>query len=93
MSELGRPVESMIWEEPEGYPGHLWILGRECMIWLEPRPHYCDRGRYIAKVVSIWGGLALPGAMDWADGWPRYYFDLERAKAEIIAWLECRGQR
>ena len=26
------------------------------------------------------------------DGWPRYYFDLERAKLEIAEWLKARKQ-
>jgi hypothetical protein len=30
--------------------------------------------------------------MDGADLWPRYYFDFERAKLEIEAWLKKRGQ-
>jgi len=30
--------------------------------------------------------------MDAADGWPRYYFDLERAKAEIEAWMRKRKE-
>ena len=29
---------------------------------------------------------------DAADMWPRYYFDLGRAKAEIEAWLIKRKQ-
>ena len=69
--------------------GYLEIKGRECTITLEPRPAYCDRGNFIAQLFPE-GSLALD--IDDADGWPRYYFDEERAKAEIIAWLEKRGQ-
>jgi hypothetical protein len=29
-------------------------------------------------------------SIDNADLWPRYYFDLDRAKAEIDAWLRVR---
>ena len=82
----------MSWIVSTLYPGVLWIRGRECWLCLEPRPPHCDRGRYVAKIVETWGALALPGGIDWADGWPRYYFDLDRAKAEIEAWLKCRGQ-
>ena len=30
--------------------------------------------------------------MDHADLWPRYYFDLDRAKLEIADWLKKRHQ-
>jgi len=36
------------------------------------------------------GGLAED--VDARDLWPRYYFDLERAKLEIEAWLKKRDQ-
>jgi len=58
---------------------------------LENRPHYCDRGNFIAKVFvdephkfesALW--------IDEADCWPRYYFDEGRAKLEIEAWLKKR---
>jgi hypothetical protein len=61
----------------------------ECYITLEPRPHYCDRGNWIAKVFPS-GKLARD--LDDADGWPRYFFDEARAKLEIEAWLKKRGQ-
>lgn len=57
-------------------------------ITLEPRPHYCDRGNWIAKVHV---GLNCPTEIDSQDGWPRYYFDFDRAKLEIEAWLKKRG--
>jgi len=80
---------AMTWETPEDYPGHLMIRGRECSIWLAPRAGWCDRGNFIATI-DAWGKLFL--GFDEADGWPRYYFDLDRAKAEIEAWLVKRGQ-
>jgi len=49
---------------------------------IEPRPAYCDRGRWIAKVSGP--------DLDASDGWPRYYFDLERGLAEIQEWLRMR---
>lgn len=69
----------------------IWweVHGRECSITIEPRPVYCDRGNLIAKVFPT-GSLAM--SMDHADGWPRYYFDLDRAKLECEAWLVKRGQ-
>ncbi len=30
--------------------------------------------------------------LDFADLWPRYYFDLNRAKLEIADWLAVRNQ-
>jgi hypothetical protein len=65
------------------------IQGKECLITLEPRPPYCDRGNFIAKLFPT-GTLAID--IDEADGWPRYYFDETRAKLEIEAWLTKRGQ-
>jgi len=78
----------VIWgKDPQGQC--IAIVGRECLITLEPRPHYCDRGNWIAKLFPT-GTLARD--IDEADGWPRYYFDEDRAKAEIEAWLIRRGQ-
>ena len=65
------------------------IKGTECEITLEPRPHYCDRGNFIAKLFPS-GKLTLE--IDRSDCWPRYYFDLERAKLEILDWLKKRNQ-
>ena len=65
------------------------VVGKDCLITLEPRPHYCDRGNWIAKLFPKGKFVA---EIDEADGWPRYFFDKERAKAEIEAWLIKRGQ-
>jgi hypothetical protein len=78
--------EDPAWTRREGY---LEIEGAQCLITLEPRPHYCDRGNWIAKLITS-GSLARE--IDDADAWPRYYFDLGRAKAELEAWLTKRGQ-
>lgn len=69
--------------------GYQEIRGRECVVTLEPRPHYCDRGNWIAKLLPH-GKLALE--IDDADGWPRFFFDEQRAKLEVEAWLIKRGQ-
>jgi len=91
-----RPI--MVWCRVEafedGTPAIVpwWeINGRECTIYLEQRPAYCDRGNWYAKLDAR-GGTALARELDHQDGWPRYYFDLERAKLEIEAWLVKRGQ-
>lgn len=65
------------------------IAGKQCLITLEPRPSYCDRGNWIAKLHPV-GELARE--IDGQDMWPRYYFDEQRAKLEIEAWLKKRGQ-
>jgi hypothetical protein len=65
------------------------ISGKACTITLERRPTYCDRGNFLAKLHPA-GPLALE--IDGQDGWPRYYFDEDRAKAECEAWLRKRGQ-
>ncbi len=52
------------------------------LAWIEPRPHYCDRGRFSANlhISGLW--------ISDADPWPRYYFDLEAAKREVVAYLQ-----
>jgi hypothetical protein len=76
----------MTWTEKDGYQE---IRGRLCVITLEPRPAYCDRGNWIAKLFPS-GELAL--SIDSQDCWPRYFFDEARAKLEVEAWLVKRGQ-
>lgn len=77
----------MEWVKVERY---LCLNVEQCEITIEPRPHYCDRGNFIAKLFPAIGSkLALE--LDLQDGWPRYYFDLDRAKAEVEAWLVKRG--
>ncbi len=77
-----------------GGNGHLsWevFVGRDCFLTLEARPPHCDRGRWYAKVFPrIYSSLAL--SLDEQDGFPRYYFDRERAILELEAWLKRRGQ-
>lgn len=54
-------------------------------IWMEPRPRYCDRGRWKVCVDSH-GVVGLDGQ----EGFPRYYFDLDRAKVEMEEWVNAR---
>jgi len=81
----------MNWVAQDHGPLQCWqeICGRECVITLEPRPPYCDRGNFVAKLFPQ-GELARE--IDQQDAWPRYYFDEQRAKLEIEAWLVKRGQ-
>lgn len=66
------------------------IDGTDCRIWMQKRPHYCDRGAWLAHVDITGDHLKLD--IDASDLWPRYYFDLERAKLECEAWLVKRKQ-
>lgn len=70
----------------------LAIYGRECAITIEPRPAHCDRGNLIANLFPHPCSQLDLEIIGCADGWPRYYFDLARAKLEIEAWLVKRGQ-
>ena len=79
---------SMKWEQP-ALENFEFIKGKNCMITLEARPSYCDRGNWIAK---LFPKDKLAREIDEQDGWPRYYFDKERAKLEIMAWLVKRKQ-
>lgn len=80
------------WEAvPEGRPlmepTYVWyrlVIDRH-MIWIDARAGHCDRGRYAANYSG-------PFFIDAADGFPRYYMDLETAKREMKAWLEWRIQ-
>lgn len=57
-------------------------------VWVQSRPHYCDRGHWVANVTA-----QVPvnvDVFDWADGWPRYFMDLGRALRELTDWLNWR---
>lgn len=72
-----------------------WTFDREYSCWnlqhqgacvsITPRPGYCDRGRWLVVVDGI-------DDLDFADAFPRYFMDLEWAKAEMIDWLLWRLQ-
>lgn len=62
------------------------LAGAGCSVTLEPRPAYCDRGHWIGKADG-------PLDLDGQDGFPRYYMDFERAKAELHDWLIWRLER
>lgn len=82
----------MSWETVNKGPISYYVLAKAegeflCTITLEPRPPYCDRGRWIAKLHPV-GQLARE--IDAADCWPRYYFDLAAAMSECNEWMEFR---
>ncbi len=69
---------------------HCYVLDcafPPCHVWIQPRPPYCDRGRWIANIDPK-GVFGLN--IDAADHWPRYYFDLRVAMTEVEAFLEAK---
>lgn len=64
------------------------IVGVNCTIELKARPPYCNRGNWVATIED-----APFLSIDLHDAWPRYYFDPARAKLELEAWLDKRGER
>jgi hypothetical protein len=61
-------------------------------IYIHRRPNYCDRGRYGFHVVP------KPGkewflSIDHTDGFPRYFFKLQRALDEIQDWVEFNKEK
>ena len=67
-----------------------WVLeAEECRIEVLPRPSYCDRGRWECHVICP-GFPINPNPIDAADMFPRYFFSLDRAKAEMEDWMEER---
>lgn len=60
----------------------------------EPRPSYCDRGRWVVNVHpdKSRAGVKLRMSLDGADAFPRYYFDFERMKLEMQDWVNARGE-
>ena len=88
MAESKTPRDGK-WHDVPDTNGMQAIMGKECEIILERRPRYCDRGSLLAKIFP-WGNLGRE--FDDSDGFPRYYFDEQRAKLEIEAWLIKRRQ-
>lgn len=75
--DSGKVVESLhIWHRLE-------IDGQ--VVWIDPRPAFCNRGRYLGQYMGTMH-------VDAADGFPRYFMDLEVAKSEMKAWLLHRMQ-
>jgi hypothetical protein len=56
------------------------------LITISPRPFYCDRGRYQFWIDGKINQTKID--IDWADGFPRYFFSLQRAIDEIHEWIE-----
>lgn len=54
---------------------------------LIPRPHYCDRGRWL--LIVSWEGIF---GLDDQEGFPRYFFSLQRAQEEVQDWVDFRQE-
>lgn len=71
------------------YSWYRLVIGTE-RVWIESRPGYCNRGRFHGDYDGTFH-------IDGADGFPRYFMDLERAKVEMREWLvwriECERSR
>ncbi len=78
----GQPiVEYDRWQLDE-YDAYNMYVG-PIHVSIQKRPPYCDRGHWIARVDGI-------PSLDGADGFPRYFMNLERAKAEMTEWVAWR---
>ena len=73
------------WLEPDAFP---YIDLPTVIIYLERRPFYCDRGRY-----GFWAESKdnKKVDIDYADGFPRYFFSLQRAFDEMYDWVQFRN--
>jgi hypothetical protein len=56
---------------------------------VEARPAYCNRGRFLVNAQSIDAAVL---SIDWADGFPRYYFGVE-ACAACLVFAQCSPAR
>ena len=76
-------MSEFTWEERAEGVQKIWRCQTEqTTVELWPRPNYCDRGRWQAYI-DCPGFPTNPNPFDAQDGFPRYYFSLERAKAEM----------
>lgn len=81
-ANYARRLATLHWLKKAGYEE---VCLPACTITIEPRPVYCDRGNWIVKV------FAPNCLIDAQDAFPRYYFDLGRAKLEMLDWVNKRG--
>lgn len=72
-------------EEPGSEKQFLMFEGRDFFITLSPISGVLE-GKFVASLIP-----RKPPETP-AKGWPRYYFDMDRAKAEVEAWIIFNGQ-
>jgi hypothetical protein len=61
------------------------------VISIEPRPGHCDRGRVLVRVEPRHARNCSACDVNDADGFPRYFFSLDRALAEVSDWMAARN--
>ncbi len=67
--------------------GTLNIIVPPIKAWITERPYYCDRGRWQLNAESTDPAKLT---IDWADGFPRYYFHEDSLVMELATWLMTR---
>jgi len=83
--------KKFIWIKEQRRAQTIWRCStKETTVELWPRPPYCDRGRWEAHI-DCPGFPENPKPFDSADMFPRYFFSLERAKAEMEDLFNFRG--
>lgn len=55
-------------------------------MWISPRPHYCDRGRWLVHVES---SDPIKLHIDGADGFPRYYYTVTALVTEVCSFMKA----
>lgn len=66
--------------------GYMSIDLPHAVVMVHKRPSYCDRGRY-GYLVEVKRGFHDKLNIDWADAFPRYFFDLQRSLDEMNDWV------
>jgi len=77
--------ENGTWEA--SFPVEVQNLKGKWIVYLIPRPGYCDRGRWNVVIETI--GVPSP---DEQEGFPRYFFKLDTAKSEMEEWVKMRSE-
>lgn len=71
---------------------YLEVNGRDCIVEIQCRPRYCDRGRWSVMPRLAPGKSVVDLNLDAHDGFPRYYFGDVELVSELKAWMRARGQ-
>lgn len=70
--------------------GTIYVKHPVFTLWIEERAAYCDRGRWMWQAEST---DVTKATIDWADGFPRYYFHEDCLVRELTTWLEVRDRQ
>lgn len=72
--------------------GYMFIDLSHAKIMVHKRNWYCDRGRY-GFSVEVKREHLDKMSIDWADGFPRYFFKLQRAFDELEDWINFNKEK